>query len=142
VIAHFGEIHPAILKVFDIKTPVSAFEIYMDNVPQPRAKSKSHKLLKISQFMPLTRDFAFVADKEIEAGKIISAISSVDKEKITDVAIFDIYEGDKLPENKKSLAVQVTITPFDKTMTDKEIEILSAQIIHAVKKATGAELRV
>ena len=141
VIAHFGEIHPAILKVFDIKTPVVAFEVYMDNVPQPRAKSKSQKLLKMSQFMPLTRDFAFVADKEVEASKIMAAISSVDKEKITDVAIFDIYEGDKLPENKKSLALQVTITPFDKTMTDKEIEILSAQIVHAVKKATGAELR-
>ena len=141
MIAHFGEIHPAILKVFDIKTPVVAFEVYMDNVPQPRAKSKSQKLLKMSQFMPLTRDFAFVADKEVEASKIMAAISSVDKEKITDVAIFDIYEGDKLPENKKSLALQVTITPFDKTMTDKEIEILSAQIVHAVKKATGAELR-
>ncbi len=141
VIAHFGEIHPAILKIFDIKTPVAAFEIYMDNVPQPRQKSKSQKLLKMSSLMPLTRDFAFVADKQVEAGKIISVIANVDKEKITDVSIFDVYEGDKLPEDKKSLAVQVTISPMDKTMTDKEIEILSVQIINAVKKATGAELR-
>ncbi|MBQ8250909.1 MAG: phenylalanine--tRNA ligase subunit beta [Alphaproteobacteria bacterium] len=141
VIAHFGEIHPAILKVFDIKTPVSAFEIYMDNVPQPRQKSKSQKLLKMSNLMPLTRDFAFVADKQVEASKIMSAILNVDKEKITDVSIFDVYEGDKLPQDKKSLAVQVTISPMDKTMTDKEIEILSVQIINAVKKTTGAELR-
>ncbi len=141
VIAHFGEIHPAILKAFDIKTPVSAFEIYMDNIPQPRQKSKSQKLLKVSNLMPLTRDFAFVCDKSVEAGKIISAIANVDKEKITDVAIFDVYEGDKLPQDKKSLALQVTISPTEKTMTDKEIEILSVQIISAVKKMTGAELR-
>lgn len=141
VIAHFGEIHPAILKVFDIKTPVSAFEVYMDNVPQPRQKTKAQKLLKMSNLMPLTRDFAFVADKGVEASKIMSVIANVDKEKITNVAIFDIYEGDKLPQDKKSLAIQVTISPMDKTMTDKEIEILSVQIINAVQKATGAELR-
>lgn len=141
VIAYFGEIHPMILKVFDIKTPVVAFEIYMDNVPQARAKSKSQKLLKMSNLMPLTRDFAFVADQTIEAGKLMATIQNVDKEKITNVSLFDVYEGDKLPQGKKSIALQVTIWPSDKTMTDKEIEILSTQIINAVHKATGAELR-
>lgn len=140
-LAYFGEIHPRILKIFDIKTPVCAFEIYMDNVPQSRQKSKSQKLLKLSNLMPLTRDFAFIADKTVEAGKIIAAILNTDKEKITNVSVFDVYEGDKLPANKKSLALQVTITQTEKTMTDKEIEILSTQIINAVQKATGAELR-
>ena len=91
--------------------------------------------------MPLTRDFAFVADKSVEAGKLLSTIQNVDKEKITNVALFDVYEGDKLPEGKKSLAVQVTIWPTEKTMTDKEIEILCTQIVNMVKKSTGAELR-
>ena len=141
VVAHFGEIHPSILKIFDIKTPVVAFEVYMDNVPQPRAKSKSQKLLKISNLMPFTRDFAFVMDKAVDASKMLSAISNVDKEKITNVSVFDVYEGDKLPADTKSLAVQVTISPMEKTMTDKEIEILSTQIVYAVNKATGAELR-
>ncbi len=141
VVAYFGEIHPQILKVFDIKTPVVAFELYMDNVPQARAKSKSQKLLKMSNLMPLTRDFAFIADKNVEAGKLMAAIQNVDKEKITNVALFDVYAGDKLPEDKKSIAVQVTIWPTEKTMTDKEIEILSTQIVNMVKKSTGAELR-
>ena len=141
IVAHFGEIHPAILKVFDIKTPVVAFEVYMDNVPQPRSKSKSQKLLKMSNLMPFTRDFAFVMDKDVDAAKVIGAISGVDKEKITNVTVFDVYEGDKLPADKKSLAIQVTVSPFEKTMTDKEIEILSVQIISAVQKMTGAELR-
>lgn len=141
VLAYFGEIHPRILKVFDIKTPVVAFEIYLDNVPQTRLKSKAHKLLKMSNLMPFTRDFAFIADKGTEAQKIMAAIANVDKEKITNVQLFDVFEGGTLPEGKKSLALQVTISPFEKTMTDKEIEILSTQIINAVKKATGAELR-
>ena len=91
--------------------------------------------------MPFTRDFAFVMDKDVDAAKVIAAISGVDKEKITNVTVFDVYEGDKLPSDKKSLAIQVTVSPFEKTMTDKEIEILSVQIISAVQKMTGAELR-
>lgn len=141
VVAYFGEIHPQILKVLDIKTPVVGFEIYLDNVPQARAKSKSQKLLKMSSLMPLTRDFAFIADKNLEAGKLLSTIQNADKEKITHVALFDVYEGDKLPEGKKSIAVQVTIWPSEKTMTDKEIEVLCTQIVNMVKKSTGAELR-
>ena len=141
VIAYFGEIHPQILKVFDIKTPVVAFEIYLDNVPQARAKSKSQKLLKMSNLMPLTRDFAFIADKTVEAGKLMAAIQNVDKEKITNVSLFDVYEGEHLSADKKSIAVQVTIWPSDKTMTDQEIDILCTQIINMVRKSTGAELR-
>lgn len=141
VLAHFGEIHPAILKAMDIKTPVVAFEVYMDNIPGAKVKSKSHKALKISNLMPLSRDFAFVMDKTIEAEKVLSAIRSVDKEKIVDVSVFDVYMGDKLPADKKSLAVKVQIQPIDKTLTDKEIEILSTQIINIVTKNTGAELR-
>ena len=97
--------------------------------------------MKLSALLPLTRDFAFIADKETPAGQILATIQNVDKEKITDVTLFDVYEGDRLPADKKSLAVQVTITQSDKTLTDKEIEILSIQIINAVQKATGAQLR-
>ncbi len=141
VLAYFGEIHPRLLKVFDIKTPLTAFEVYLDNIPLPRKKSKNMKALKLPALLPLTRDFAFIADKETPAGQILATIQNVDKEKITDVTLFDVYEGDRLPADKKSLAVQVTITQSDKTLTDKEIEILSIQIINAVQKATGAQLR-
>ena len=141
VLAYFGEIHPAILKDLGIKTPVVGFEIYIDNIPQAKTKSKTQKPLKLSNLMPLTRDFAFVMDKHVEAAKVLSAIRSVDKEKITDAVIFDVYVGDKLPAGKKQLAVKVIIQPMDKTLTDQDIEILSTQIINLVKKNTGAELR-
>lgn len=142
ILAHFGEIHPAVLKALDIKTPVVGFEVYMENLPAPKsAKSKHQKPLKLSNLMPLTRDFAFVMDKDVEAERIINTIKGVDKEKITSVTVFDVYMGENLPAGKKSLAVKVQIWPQDKTLTDADIEVLSTQIVNMVKKNTGAELR-
>ena len=91
--------------------------------------------------MPLSRDFAFVMDKTVEAAKVVGTIQNVNKELITEVSIFDVYEGEHLEPGKKSLAVQVTIQPRDKTLTDADIEALSAQIINFVAKNTGATLR-
>lgn len=91
--------------------------------------------------MPLTRDFAFVMDRNVEAAKLLNAIKGLDKELIEDVRIFDVYEGDKLPIGQKSLAVEVVIQPKDKTLTDEEIELLSQRIIGVAAKAAGAELR-
>lgn len=141
IVAVFGEIHPAVLKAFDIKTPVCAFEVYLDAVPQAKQKGKMMKAIKLSSLMPLTRDFAFVMDKEVDASKVIATIQNVNKNLITDVSVFDVYEGDHLEAGKKSLAVQVTIQPIDKTMTDTEIETLSTQIINMVTRNTGAVLR-
>ncbi len=141
IVAVFGEIHPVVLKAFDIKTPVCAFEVYLDAVPQPKQKGKALKAIKLSPFMPLTRDFAFVMDKNVDASKVIATIQNVDKTRITDVSVFDVYEGDHLEAGKKSLAVQVTIQPIDKTMTDTEIETLSTQIVNMVTRNTGAVLR-
>ena len=141
ILAVFGELHPAVLKAFDIKTPVCAFEVYMDAVPAGKNKSKLQKELKETALMPLTRDFAFVMDKSVDAAKVVSTILNVNKALITDVSVFDVYEGEHLEAGKKSLAVQVTIQPQEKTLTDAEIEALSAQIINFVSKNTGAVLR-
>ncbi len=141
VLAWFGEIHPALLKTFGIKTPVVAFELNLNALPPARDKAKAQKALKMSDLMPLTRDFAFVMDESVTAGKVISAIRAVNKDLITDVSVFDVYTGDKLPAGKKQLAVQVTLWPRDKTLTDQEIEVVSTQIINLVAKNTGAVLR-
>ena len=141
IVAVFGEIHPSILKVYDIKTPVVAFEVYMDALPLPKPKGKTIKPLKLSNLTPLTRDFAFVMDKSVDAAKVIASIQNVNRDLISHVSVFDVYEGEHLPEGKKQLAFQVVIQPVDKTLTDKEIEILSTQIINLVSRNTGATLR-
>ena len=142
VVAVFGEIHPQILKTFDIKTPVVACEVYLDAIPMPKNRAgKMQGAVQKSAYQAVTRDFAFVMDKGIEAQKLLATIQNVDKNLIKGVSVFDVYEGDKLPDGKKQIAVQVIIQSMDKTLTDKEIDTLSTQILNFVSKATGAELR-
>lgn len=140
VLAYFGEIHPSILKLLGSDEPIVACEIFLNKVPAKRAKSKNQGKLNMSSLQPVSRDFAFVADKECEAAKLIKAVKGVDKEMITDVNIFDVYEGANLL-GKKSVAVKVTFQPKEKTLTDDDLENLSTRIISAVREQTGAELR-
>ncbi len=140
VLAHFGELHPETLKAMDIG-PAAVFEVFLDAVPVPRKKGTAKGPLKVSDFQPVQRDFAFLAAKEVEAAAVLRAVEGAEKGLITQVSIFDVFEGPGVPEGKKSLAVQVTLTPFDRTLTEAEIEAVSAKVVAQVKKATGAELR-
>ena len=119
-----------------------AFEVCLDNIPLPRSASgKSKKRLELSSFQPIDKDLAFVVDKTVEAAAILSAAKNADRNYITDVRIFDIYEGDNLPESKKSVALSVTFQPKEQTFTDKDIESLMNKVIVEVGKKTGGELR-
>ena len=140
VLGYFGEIHPLVLKAFGIKEPVVACEVFLDKLPPAKAKNKT-KLLTMSNLMPLSRDFAFVMDKTVDAANLMNAIKGLDKELISDVRIFDVYEGDKLPDGKKSIALEVVIQPKEKTLTDRDIELLSDRIIAVAGKVAGATLR-
>ncbi len=141
-VAVFGEIHPKILKAFDIKTPVVACEVYLDDLPPMKKKeNKMVKEFKKSAYQSVERDFAFVMDKAVEAQKLLASIQNTDKNLIQSVSVFDVYEGDKLPEGKKQIAVKVVIQSMEKTLTDAEIETLSQQILNFVSKNTGAVLR-
>ncbi len=142
VLAYFGEIHPGILKKMGIKQRVMAFEVVLSNIPLPRISGdKAKKKLALSAFQPVDKDLAFVLDKTVPAVNVISAAKTVDREHITDVRIFDVYEGENLPENKKSIAIGLTFQPTDKTFTDQDIEVLMNKVIQEVRKKTGGELR-
>ena len=141
IVAEFGELHPAVLKAMDLSGAYVGFEIRIDNLPSPKAKSgKSKGALSLSNLMPLTRDFAFLTDEKLAAGDLVRAIKGADKALIDEAQIFDVYRGQGVPEGQKSLAVEVTIAPTDKTLTEPEIEAISAKIIAAAQK-TGATLR-
>ncbi len=140
--AVFGEIHPRALKSIDVEAPALAFEIFVDALPAPRAKAARAKppLEKFDQ-MPLTRDFAFVVDDTVAAADLVRAAFGADKQLIADVSLFDVYRGERIASGKKSLAIEVTLQPREKTLTDAEIEGASAKIVSAVMKATGGVLR-
>jgi phenylalanyl-tRNA synthetase beta chain len=134
----FGELHPRVLAAMDVKGPLVGFEIVLNAIPVPKSRSATRAALVTSDLMPLSRDFAFVVDDAVEAEKLVKAARSADKALISDVTVFDLY---KLDGGKTSLAIEVTLQPRDKTLTEPEIEAVSAKIVAAVTKATGGTLR-
>jgi len=142
VLANFGEVHPGVLKKMDVKSSAVAFEVFLDNLPKAKNKAnQARPLVKLSAFQSVARDFAFVVDEGVAAAQVVRAARGADKTLIQDVTLFDVYEGAGVGEGKKSVAVEVTLQPFDKTLTEDDIEAVAAQVVAAVAKATGGILR-
>ena len=144
-LATFGELHPKISSFYDLKGSAVAFEIFVDNIPFPRQRKVTRGPLKLSDFQPVERDFAFVVERNCEVESIRKAILSSEKNLITEARVFDIFEGreaeKQLGENRKSVAVTVRLQPLDSTFTDNEIEIISERIIRNVEQDSGGTLR-
>lgn len=141
VIAEFGALHPRVLKALDADGPMLAFEIVLDAVPEPRgAKAKTRGPAQLANLMPLSRDFAFVVEDGKAAGDLVRAVAGADKTLITDVRVFDVYRGQGVAEGHASIGLEVMIQPREATLTEAEIEALSAKIVAAAAK-TGAVLR-
>ena len=141
VLATFGEVHPALLMACNASGPMAACEIFFTAIPQSRSASTAKPLLKLEALQSVSRDFAFVVDKATTAAKLIKAVKDADKNLIRDVSVFDVYEGEHVGSDKKSVALSVTLQPTDKTLTDAEIDALAVRITAGVTKATGAVLR-
>ena len=142
VLGHFGELHPRALEALDAEGPLVAFEVILENIPQPKARAtRARPVLELSPFQPVERDFAFVVDRTVKAADILRATQSVDRKLITNVTVFDVYEGEGIEPDKKSIAIAVTLQPREKTMTDAEIEAVAAKIVAEVGKRTGGVLR-
>ena len=141
-VAEFGAIHPGVLKAMDVDGPVYGFEIWLEAIPEPKRRAiKTRPALALSPLMPLSRDFAFVVGQDKAAADLVRAIQGADKALIASARVFDVYTGAGVPEGHKSLAVDVSIQPVDHTLTEAEIDALSARVIAAAEKAVGAKLR-
>jgi phenylalanyl-tRNA synthetase beta chain len=141
VLAHFGELHPETLQKLGIKTPAVGFEIFVEAIPVPKNKSTAFKAIELLPLQPLSRDFAFMVDQAVTGDQLIRAAGNADKNLITGVEVFDIYVRKGVEEGKKSVALSVTLQPRDETLTDKDIERISRQIVDTVSDKTGAVLR-
>jgi len=141
-LARFGEIHPGITAKMGLRGPVAGFEILLDNLPEPTpGKNAARAHLTLSAFQPVERDFAFALTADTAADAVIAAARGAVPELISDVRVFDLFQGKGLAEGEKSLALNVTLQPVEKTLTDAEIDAASEKIIAAVKSATGGRLR-
>jgi phenylalanyl-tRNA synthetase beta chain len=142
VLGYFGELHPRALEALDAEGPLMAFEVILERIPEPKAKpTRAKPTLELSAFQPVTRDFAFVVDAKVKAGDLVRAAQNVDRKLITNVTVFDVYEGKGIEPDKKSIAIAVTLQPREKTMTDEEIDAVAAKIVAEVSRRTGGVLR-
>ena len=141
VLASFGEIHPAVAEAYGLRGRVVGFEIHTDDVPMPKSKGPAKPLLGLSVYQPVTRDFAFIVERTVAAGDILKAVKSGAGPLLSDMRIFDLYEGANIGDGKKSVAVTITLTPTKATLTEDEIEKISAEIVKIAGKNCGATLR-
>jgi phenylalanyl-tRNA synthetase beta chain len=142
VLGYFGEFHPKTLEALDVSGALCGFEIYLDIMPEPKNKpTRTKPVLDLSPFQMVRRDFAFVVDKTVEAGALVKAASLADRKLVSGVTVFDVFEGASVGEGKKSIAIEVLIQPYERTMTDEDFDALTTKIISGVEKATGGVLR-
>ena len=140
VLGAFGELHPAVIDALDARSPLAGFEVFLDVVPEPRS-GRAKPPVHLSVFQPIERDFAFVVDDDLPAETLLRAARAVDRKLVTEIRLFDVYQGAGLSEAKKSLAITVVLQPQERTLTDAEIESFSQRLIAQVEKDTGGQLR-
>ena len=135
--------HPAIVANLDFKDKnIFGLEIFLKNIPEPNKKLRvSKENYSVSDFQKSERDFAFVIDKSYKVGDLELLIKEIDKKTIKKVIVFDIFEGQNIPEEKKSVAINITMQALDKTLTEKDLDHISQKIIETVKEKTGATIR-
>ncbi|MDA9650808.1 phenylalanine--tRNA ligase subunit beta [Candidatus Pelagibacter sp.] len=143
IAAYFGEIHPDIIKTIDIKTEsLVGFEIFLDNLKLPKKTLNDQKTkFEASDYQKSDRDFAFIVNKEVKSQDLIDAVSSVDQKLISNIKVFDIYEGENIPENQKSIAISVTIQSSEKTLNEDDLNKINQTIISAVESKIDAKIR-
>ncbi len=143
VAAYFGEIHPNILKKIDIKIDtLIGFEIFLEHLKFSKKTLNDQKSkFTTSDFQKSERDFAFIVNKDVKAQDLINAISGVDQKLISNIKVFDVYEGENIPDNQKSIAINLTIQSLEKTLNDSDLEKINKLIIETVENKTGAKIR-
>ena len=139
VLGSFGELHPRVLAALGLPGPIVAFALNLDAVADPKRRRKAAP--DLPAFQPLRRDFAFLVDTAVAADTVLRAARGAERTLIAGVTLFDVYEGEKVAEGKKSLAIEVVFQPRERSLTDAEIETAGQKVVAAVAKATGAVLR-
>ena len=141
ILGQFGELHPSVTTHFGLRSVVVGFELYLEDVPLSKSRGPARSYLKLSPFQSVSRDFAFVLGDDVSASQLLRAVKSAAGPLISDVQLFDVYQGKNIANGQKSMAVTITLTPQKATLSDSEIEAISNAVIYAAGKNCGAVLR-
>jgi phenylalanyl-tRNA synthetase beta chain len=140
-LAEFGALHPKVARAFDLDGPVVAAEIFLDAIPQGRGGAGHMRAAYAPPALqPVKRDFAFLVPADLPADQLLRAVRGADKAAIAGAGLFDLFTGEGVPEGRKSLAIEVTLQPGEKSFTEEELKAVSERIVAAAARL-GATLR-
>jgi len=139
LIATIGEIKKNILKHYDIEQKVYIAEINLSQLYSLKLANKTYQA--ISLYPAINRDLAFLLPKDIQAGDVLDTIKKIDNKYLKEVVLFDVYDGEKLGNNQKSLAFALTFRALDHTLKESEIELIINKIINKIETQFSAQLR-
>ena len=140
ILGKFGELHPNAIDKYDLgKTSAVALEIDLDALLE--AKVSEVKMAPISRFPSVSRDLAFVLDKEITAGEVVKYVKKSGGSLVVDCQVFDVYQGEHIAEGKKSMAITVTYLKDNGTLTEKEVSDTEDKIKYELARSFKAEIR-
>jgi len=139
VLARFGALHPATLAAFDIDGPVAAVELFLDALPAKKG-GFARTAYAPPALQAVKRDFAFLVPATLPAGDLLRAVRGADKANLVDARVFDLFAGQGVPEGQKSLAVEITLQPGEKSFTDEDLKAIAGRVTAAAAKL-GAVLR-
>lgn len=137
ILATFGALHPVTAKAFDLDGPVMAAEIFLDAIPVRKSSGFIRSVFAPPSLQAVTRDFAFLVATDVASGDLVRAIKGCDKDNIVSVRLFDLFAGQGVAEGQKSLAVEVTMQPLEKSYGDEELKAISDRVIAAAAKLGG-----
>jgi phenylalanyl-tRNA synthetase beta chain len=140
VLARFGMVHPSTLKAFDVGGPIAAVELFLDAIPPKKNAAFARPGFTPPALQAVTRDFAFLVPATLAAGDLVRAVQGADKAFITGVRVFDVFQGQGVPEGHKSIAVEVTLQPGEASFKDADLKAVAEKIVAAAAKL-GGELR-
>lgn len=136
--ARFGDVHPSLMKKLGLKGTALMLEVDLEALDSMNIKPSKFEM---SSFQPSTRDFALLVDESVAAGDLLAAFKGADRNLVKEVNLFDVYQGEKLEDGKKSVALSVTLQASDRTLTEGEITKVTDKAVQAVKKRYNAEIR-
>ena len=140
ILAAFGMIHPLTARAFDLDLPVAAVELYLDAIPAKRAASFARAPYAPPALQAVRRDFAFLLPERVAADALVRAVRGADKANIVAARVFDVFTGAGVDPGHKSLAVEVTLQPGEKSFTEAELKAVADKVVVAAAKL-GATLR-
>ncbi|OYY64764.1 phenylalanine--tRNA ligase subunit beta [Sphingomonas sp. 28-62-11] len=140
VLAAFGMVHPLTLKAFDLDGAVAAVELYLDAIPSKRSTGFMRPAFTPPALQAVTRDFAFLVPDTLAADSLVRAVKGADKAAITSARLFDLFTGAGVDSGMKSLAIEITLQPGDKSFTDDDLKAVADKVVAAATKL-GASLR-